>query len=174
MRELRMLAEISAGLGSLKAAFDITKGLNAANVQANVNEVKIELQQRIIEAQGSLSAANDAQTASARKIEQLEHEIVRLKDWSAEKQNYELADTGQGSLAYKFKEGMQPPQPDHWICPQCYGDGKKSILKHEILPVGRTQTLVCTRCGFDIVTRGVRNEPSPKSASFSHRGISGR
>lgn len=165
-----MLAEISAGLSSLKAAFDITKGLNATNTQATINEVKIPLQQHIIDAQQALSAASEAQAAAAERIRQLEQEIVSLKDWSAEKENYELADTGQGSLAYKFKEGVEPPQPSHWICPQCYEDGKKSILKHESLPVGRADTLVCTRCNFDVVTHGVRQiQTPPRGASFPRR-----
>jgi hypothetical protein len=153
-----MLAEISAGLGSLKAAYDIAKGLDGAKTQAAINDVKIPLQQHILDAQQALAGANEAQTASADRIRELEQEIVRIKDWSADKENYELADTGQGSLAYRLKEGVKSPQPSHWICPQCYEDGKKSILKHETLPVGRAETLVCHRCGFDVVTRGVRQD----------------
>lgn len=153
-----MLAEISAGLSSLKAAFDITKSLNAANTQASINDVKIPLQQHIIDAQQALSAASETQSADARRIAELEQEIMRLKDWSAEKQDYVLADTGQGSLAYEYLEGVESGHPAHWICPQCYEDGKKSILKHESLPVGRADTLVCHRCGFDVVTHGVRHD----------------
>ena len=36
-----MIAEIGAGLSSAKTLMDIAKGLNAANTQAQVNEVKI-------------------------------------------------------------------------------------------------------------------------------------
>jgi hypothetical protein len=153
-----MLAEISAGLGSLKAAYDITKGLDSAKTQAAINDVKIPLQQHILDAQQALASANDAQTEASRRIEELEKEIGHLKDWSAEKERYELADTGQGSLAYRRREGAEPAEPAHWICPQCYEDGKKSILKNETLPVGRAETLACHRCGFDVVTEGVRHE----------------
>lgn len=153
------IVEIKAGYEGAKAAFDIAKGVGALKTEAAVNGAIIEIQRHVVEAQQGLSA-------SLRTIEDLEKEILRLKDWSAEKQSYELADTGQGSLAYKLKEGLELPQPSHWICPQCYEDGKKSILKHETLPVGRTQTLVCHRCGFDVVTRGIRNEPMKRSPSF--------
>ena len=162
-----MLAEISAGLSSLKAAKDIVQGLSAAKTEAAINGVKIELQGLILEAQQGLFAAQKAQTADARRIAELEQEIVRLKDWEAEKQDYVLADTGQGSLAYEYLEGVESGHPPHWICPQCYEDGKKSILKHETLAIGRAETLVCHRCGFDVVTQGVRREQvQPRGGTF--------
>lgn len=160
-----MLLEISAGLSSLKAAKDIVQGLNAAKNEAAINGIKIDLQGLILEAQQGLFAAQEAQSAGTKRIAELEQEIVRLKDWSAQKQRYELADSGRGSLAYKLKEGVEPPEPAHWICPNCYDEGKKSLLKHEILPVGRAETLVCNRCPFDVVTRGIRMD-QPKGGAL--------
>lgn len=152
-----MLTEIKAGYDGAKAALDILKGVQSLQSETAKNQAVIEVQRLIIEAQQGLSV-------SVRQIEKLEADIARLKDWSAQKERYELADTGQGSLAYKLKEGVEPPEPTHWICPHCYEDGRKSILKHESLFVGRAETLVCHRCGFDVLTRGVRHEQ--RSASF--------
>ena len=149
--------EIKAAYDSAKAAFQIAEGISSLKTEAAVNTAVIDLQRHVVDAQRGLSA-------SLETIDELEKEIVRLKDWAAEKQNYELAVTGQGSLAYKLKEGVEPPQPAHWICPQCYEDGKKSILKHETLPVGRAETLVCHRCGYDVVTRGVRHDQKQRSS----------
>ncbi len=94
-----MLAEISAGLSSLKAAKDIVQGLNAAKTEAAIVGVKIELQGHILEAQQSLFAAQEAQLSDTRRIAELELMIVRLKDWTAEQERYRLTDTGQGALA---------------------------------------------------------------------------
>jgi hypothetical protein len=154
-----MIAEISAGYGGLKAAVDIVKGLNAAHTAAQLQEIQITLQRHILDGQRSLSEAGEREATVAKAIKSLEQEIVRLKDWEADKQRYQLADTGQGSLAYRPKEGMENGEPQHWICPNCYQTGQKSILKHEHLAVGRTQTLVCHPCGFDIVTQGLRHAP---------------
>jgi hypothetical protein len=85
-----MLAEISAGLSSLNAISDIVKGLNAANTQAAINEVKIGLQDHILKAQQALFVAQQAQATASQRIGELEQEIVRLKDWESEKQRYEL------------------------------------------------------------------------------------
>ena len=124
-----MLAEISAGFGSLKAAKDIIQGLNAANTQASVNDVKIALGQHVLDAHIALAAANDAQSAAARRIADLEQEIVRLKDWSAEKQNYELQAIGAGATAYVEKRSVQSGQAPHWLCANCYDSGQKAILQ---------------------------------------------
>lgn len=141
-----MLAEISAGLGSLKAAFDITKGLNAADTQARVNEVKIELQQLILDAQQALSAASDAQAASARRIAELEQEIVRLKDWSREKERYELVNMRGGSVAYAQKTGVQDRQAPHWLCANCFEQGRKSFMQKQG-EVGPNVIYKCGTCG---------------------------
>ena len=158
-----MIAEIQAGMGSAKAALDILKGVQSLQTEAAKNQAVIDIQRHVIETQQGL-------TVSLKRIDELEAEIVHLKDWSSEKQNYELADTGQGSLAYHRKEGLEPPEPPHWICPQCYEDGKKSILKHEALPIGRCDTLVCTRCDYDIVTSGVRHIQTPAKPATWGRG----
>jgi hypothetical protein len=124
-----LLAEISAGLSSLKAAFDITKGLSSANTQVSINEVKIELQQHIIEAQQALSAANEAQSTAARRIAELELEVAQLKDWSSEKKRYELYDAGRGAFVYMPRKGLCDNETPHWLCPNCFNRGRKSFLQ---------------------------------------------
>lgn len=163
-----MIAEINAGLGSLKAAKDMIQALNGMQTAAAINDVKLSLQGHLLDAQQGLFAAQEAQSAATEHIAALEQEIVQLKNWEAEKKRYELKDTGQGSLAYALKESVETGEPPHWICPQCYEDGKRSILKHETLPVGRAETLVCHRCGFDIVMRGQRiDQPKVVGARIS-------
>lgn len=156
------IVEIKAAYDSAKAAFQIADGISSLKTEAAVNAAIIDLQRHTVDAQRGLSA-------SLEKIDELEKEIMRLKDWSADKQRYELKDTGQGSLAYHLKEGVEPSEPAHWICPQCYEDGKKSILKHESLLVGRADTLVCHRCGFDVVTQGVRHNQNRPTGGGSVR-----
>lgn len=154
-----MIAEISAGLGGLKAAKDILQAMHGMQTAAQINEVKLTLQGLLLDAQQGLFAAQEAQSAAAQRIAALEQEIVQLKDWEAQKKRYELKDAGQGSLAYALKEGVEPSEPPHWICPHCYEEGKRSPLKHEHLTVGRAETLTCHPCGYEIVTKGRRLEP---------------
>lgn len=114
---------------SLKAATDILKGLNAANTLATVNEVKISLQEKIFDAREALSAAQDSEAVSLQRIDGLEKEIVRLKNWEAEKQHYELKAVDSGAFVYIKKPGMEAGQPAHWLCANCYQNGRPSILQ---------------------------------------------
>jgi hypothetical protein len=152
-----MIAELASGFNSLKAAKDIIQALNGIQTAVQINDVKIALQGHILDAQQALFAAQQEQALSGATIAALQSEIAAMKNWEAEKARYQLEDTGQGSVAYHRRADAQPSEPDHWICPNCYGVGKKSMLKHETLPVGRAETLVCHACGFDLVTRGVRH-----------------
>lgn len=157
-----MLAEISAGLGSLKAAKDIVQGLNAAKTEVAINEVKINLQGLILDAQQGLFAAQEAQTSDARRISQLEQEIVQLKDWSAEKERYELADIGQGALGYRPKQGMESGELPHYLCANCFDQGQKTRLQPDVRTPGRDEFLFCNRCKADILIQGSRRSDHPK------------
>nr|WP_166179170.1 hypothetical protein [Altererythrobacter segetis] len=158
--------EISGAVGGLKAAFDLVQGLHSTAKSAAINQVQIELGKHIFDAQTALTALSAAQADAADRIRQLEQQIVNLENWETEKKRYELAEAGQGSVAYRLKSGMEDGQPAHWICPQCYEDGQKSILKHEHLTVGRCEILACNRCGLELVTSGRRLEPPRTAGSF--------
>lgn len=123
------LTEVAAGLSGLKTAMDVVKGLNATAGSVAINDAKIELQSAIIEAQSGLLAAQEAQAANLRRIDQLEQEIVQLKDWSAERERYEPVDIYRGSIAYMPKEGVEEGQPPHWLCANCFEQRRKSFLQ---------------------------------------------
>ena len=148
--------EVMAAFQSLKAGLGLLQTLNATAKAAAINEVKVQLTQHIIEAQQALTAAGMAQANAAETIRDLEQQIVQFENWQAERERYELADTGKGSLAYRLKVGMENGEPPHWLCPACYQQGKKSILKHEHLTAGRIETLNCHPCGMDILVVGSR------------------
>lgn len=124
-----MIAEIAAGLSSLKAATDIAKGLNAANTQASINEVKLALHEKIFEAREALTSAQESQTAALERIRELEKEVAQLKAWSTEKERYELMDLYRGFFAYVPKIGEERGEPAHALCATCYERGVKSYLQ---------------------------------------------
>jgi hypothetical protein len=149
--------EISAALTGLKGAMDIAKGLNAVADAVALNEAKIGLQSAIIDAQASLLAAQEAQSANLRRIAELEQEMVRLKDWSAERECYELTPVRGGGFAYMLKAGMQAGQPAHWLCTNCFEQGHKSIMqnKGQAKPGTGDDIIGCDRCkgSFTVLPR---------------------
>jgi len=158
-----MLAEISAGLSSLKAISDIVKGLNATNIQASINEIKIGLQDHILEAQQALFAAQETQTGLIEQVRALEAKVTDLETWEAEKKRYALTDIGSGVLAYVLKEDMSGSEPPHHLCPNCYTNNEKSILQPETLMPGIWPVEVCHNCSATYWPHGGHREMRPPS-----------
>lgn len=140
------LEPIAAGLGSLKAAYDLAKGMNAANTQATVNDVKITLQQHILDAQDALTTAKEEKLEATEYIRKLEAEIVRLKDWSGELERYALKKFYPGTLAYVLEPDMSNGEPLHMLCKQCSDQTKKSTLQATSEVVNRYRIFRCPTC----------------------------
>jgi hypothetical protein len=152
-----MIGEALAGLGALKSAFDIAKGLKDISDAALRNAAVIELQEKLLSAQ-------QAQSALSQLVDDLEKEVADLKKWGADKKRYELAEVASGVLAYAIKEAVRGAEPEHHLCPDCYQNGQKSLLQREYREVGRASLLVCHRCGLDLYLTGMR-EPEHGSHS---------
>ena len=71
-----MIAEITAGYQSLKAATDIAKGLDAVKTAVAVNEVKLDLQRHLLNAHTALTAANQADADATHRIRELENKLM--------------------------------------------------------------------------------------------------
>jgi hypothetical protein len=146
-----MLAEITAGFNGLKAAKDIVQALNSVQTAAALNDVKLTLQSHILDAQQGLFAAQEAQAAAAKRVADLEQQIVRMKDWEAEKQRYQLKRFTPGSVAYCLKPERSGGEPPHRLCPHCYQEGKKGFLQATADVKGRGRVHVCTSCRVEAV-----------------------
>jgi hypothetical protein len=141
-----MVAEIF-GLGAIKTAFDLAKGLKDIDDAARRNAAVIELQEKIL-------AAREAQSTLLERISELEKKVASFETWESEKQRYELKDVGAGSFAYAVKESMRTGEPAHHICAACYQHWHKSILQPKA--VYPDMTLCCPECKAQIFT-GVAN-----------------
>src|ERR1700691_5304381 len=131
-------ADFTALFTSLKAITDLAKLLIDSRDAGVVRAKAIELQREIIAAQASTLTAQASQFALLDRVRELEKQVTDLKAWEAEKQKYELKDLRpspfpdrSGAPAYALKKDAGTPEPFHLICPNCYQDGRKSILQQE-------------------------------------------
>ncbi len=154
-----VVAETIAGLGAIKTAFDIAKGLKDIDDATRRNAAVIELQEKIL-------AAQAAQASLVDHISELKGHVTQLEAWDADKERYKLTDLGVGLLAYALKEGMENGEPPHYLCTQCYNDKIKSILQTETRYPGRCHVLACHRCGSDLYLSGA---PDPDHFKNRHR-----
>ncbi len=139
----------------LKTAGEIAKGLLHLHSLTEVQTKVIDLQSAILAAQSSALAAQSEQSSMVQRIRDLEEEITRMKAWEETKQRYQLISPWNGCHVYALKESSKGPEPPHWICAQCYEDGRKSILQNAQRHERRIfHTIKCFRCNLEIDIRG--------------------
>lgn len=144
MNELQAAA---TALGSLKAAFDISKTLLDIQGSAKIGAKVIELQSQILSAQQAAMSAQVTQTTLIGRITELEAEVARLKKWEADKSEYRLENVHSGAFVYSPKAEPTATEPNHWLCVRCFESGQRSLLQN----LGRTKdaahsTFGCPTC----------------------------
>jgi hypothetical protein len=118
-----MVAEIFGGISALKASLDILKTIKDTTDVAARQAIVIKLHEQIL-------AAQEAQLSLIEQVHTLKADVAKFEAWDAEKQNYELKDLGSGALAYMLKPDARSGEPPHWICTNCYGNQRISIIQH--------------------------------------------
>ena len=127
-----MVAEVFGGISALKAAFDMTERLLAGIADKSKRDrLSINLQKEIL-------AAQSAQTELVEEISSLKAKIASFETWEAEKKKYKLKDLGWGALAYILKPEARTGEPPHWVCTNCFGNKKISIIENFMMGNGRT------------------------------------
>lgn len=151
------MSELSIALTALSAAMTSGKAFVEARDTAKAQESLIEFNKSIIEAQSKIMEAQSAQAALAAKVDELEKECMRLKNWDAEKQQYTFAEIADGAFAYVENSGMDNFQSARKLCCNCFESGKKSILQQRLIPEGMKVGLSCHSGCPELVFFGYKN-----------------
>jgi hypothetical protein len=159
------MTAVAQALGAFKALKDIAEAMIGLRDASAFRERQIEFQGKIIEAQSALSALQDERATLIEAIRQREEEIARLKAWDAEKQKYELKDVGHGAFAYVRKPDAEPSEPPHWLCTNCYTEGKKSLFLRTGKSFSWHAIWACPSCAAEISV-GFRISPSNPSGEL--------
>ena len=122
------VAEISAAVTSLRATLDGAKAMIGLRDAEAFRAKSIELQEVIMRALDSGIEAREAYSKQLDSVRALEAEVAKLKAWDAEQENYELKTIGRGAVAYMLKPEKRGSEPPHWLCPNCFANGKKTFL----------------------------------------------
>jgi hypothetical protein len=143
---------IQGTITGLKAASDIAKSLIEIKTLSEVGGKVIELQSAIFSAQSNALTAQAEQASLVDKIRALEEEITCIKAWDSQKQRYSLESPWAGAFVYSLKESMKESEPPHWICTDCYENGKRSIIQErQNYKIGRPEFF----CGCGAVIHAI-------------------
>ncbi len=137
-----MIEYIPQALTSLSHAANLTKVIREIKDSSAVNPKLIELENLLIETNRHVLAAQAEGLSLLRKVDDLEKECVRLRDWFTERENLESKEIGDGVFAYVHKENMQAFQSAHKLCCGCFNKTVKSTLQQSREPQ-RMIGLVC-------------------------------
>lgn len=146
-----MVSEIAAGLGALKSAYDLAKGMIDLKNATDINKVIYDIQKQLLEAQSQYSALMS-------RNKELEDESMQMKNWEADKQRYQLKELPPGIFVCVTKVGMEGSEPTHHICANCYNKNIKSLL-HNLGSGNGLTRWKCYECGFD-ENSGIFIEPT--------------
>lgn len=130
----------------LSGAAKLLQTLKNLVTTADAREELSKLYDVIITAQGNAFEMDIQKRAMADEIRTLEEKILQFEAWQREKLRYAMDPIGPGVFAYALKKEAAGAEPPHWICPNCYAQGKKSLLQHNGSALTRESALVCQAC----------------------------
>lgn len=143
--------EVPSLLASAKAAYDIAKGINALKNEVDRNQAVSKILEVLIAVQSDALSMQEKHSLLTAKIQQLEKECDRLKDWQAEKDRYELREIAPGLFARIEKGLVGNLQSAHKFCATCFEQNSKAPLQQEKIRVGRRLSLTCHRCKSTVI-----------------------
>jgi hypothetical protein len=123
-----MLAEAATAVSSIKAAYDIAKGVQALATSTEVRQATSEMLDALLTARERAFAQAETEAALLDKIRGLEGEVGRLKAWDREDERYELKRFHPGTYAYVLKPEMARGEPPQRLCQPCYDKRVKGVL----------------------------------------------
>lgn len=143
-----MITELLSAVQSMQSLATLLK---AANSLSNYNEIVSavsEVNAKLMQANAVALASQEKQSSLSTKVQELEKECVRLKDWAAEKQHYELRQVAPGVFARVEKSVVGDMESTHKLCCNCFDNTVKSILQQNPATTpssGRMLSLVCPK-----------------------------
>ena len=90
------------------------------------------------------------------KIQEHEEEKRTRRQREIDKTRYRLAEFAPGVYAYRYEPKPEEETPVHWLCPQCFEEGRKSLIQRAGRE-GNGWLYQCPKCEF----RAFVYEPPP-------------
>ena len=124
-----MIEYLPQALSSLSVALEIGKSLISINNLAERQNALVKFSGAIIDANAKIIASQTVQSELAAKVDELEKECVRLKNWEVEKKKYARKEIGPGAFVYIVNDYVGKFQNAHKYCCDCFDNYKKSTLQ---------------------------------------------
>ena len=123
-----MIAELTAAITCMNAITSLTKSLATGpgdvewkqHVSSLIDNI-LDLQSKMLSIQGQCQELID-------QNQQMKNEINRSEGWRTIAARYSLTEIEPSMFVYVLRKEFSAEEPEHWICPNCFQNQKKSIL----------------------------------------------
>lgn len=124
-----MIEYLKPAIASLTAAKNIVSSLLELRDSEKITAATMDLKDHLIQTYDYIISEKERMLSLQERISELERECERLKDWSAEKEQYERKAIAQGVFAYMSKDFHGLPQNGYKLCCSCFDKNVKSPLQ---------------------------------------------
>jgi hypothetical protein len=139
-----MIEHLPQAMASLNAASTMLSSLVGLRDFAKYATQLNELHSHIIKANTTIISEQQSHLALTAKIQELEKECMRLKNWSAEKERYSRKQIAYGIFAYLENDRVERVQESHKLCCNCFENTIHSTLQQQYTRQDN-YTLVCPK-----------------------------
>jgi hypothetical protein len=153
------IATITGAFEATKAAVGLLRGASAAVVDHAVKDKLIQVQEAILDIQAKLGDAQVERLSLLQEAAELRRRLQELEDARARLDAYELAELEPGKLLWRLKDGAGK-LPRHYVCPNCFGEGRLSILQSGPCEGQTRYRCTVVPCRFQLLT-GTPNPAAP-------------
>jgi hypothetical protein len=85
------------------------------------------------------------------EIRSLKARMAEFEERKTQQERYELKPLGWGGYAYMLKPEARGTEAPHWVCTNCYANGKISIIQYGFKPKGATHMCYyCPSCNNEL------------------------
>jgi rubrerythrin len=140
-----VISEGVAALKSLKSLYEIARDVRNSTDPEKLRIAAAQMFDLAMAAREQTAALEEQRNEAMANLARLESEIRTFKSWEVEKLRYELKSVWHGAMVYALKTDKRNGEPAHWLCANCYTQGKKSFL-NSIGTMGGVNIWVCPNC----------------------------
>lgn len=116
---------------SVKAAYDITKGISSLKSEVERNQAVSKVLEVLISVQNDTLLMKEKHSLLLQEKDELTKKVMEFENWSQIESNYELKELAPGIPAYRRKIIDNSHESSLWICPYCYNKKEESFLQLE-------------------------------------------
>lgn len=105
-------------IGSIKGLLKSPEGRSDAEIEAAVDRLEL--------------AVENARLGNALlelQVTQVSEAVRRAQEAQQQLDRYEMCETKAGNIVYRLREADSQGQPTHFICPNCYDNGRRRVLQ---------------------------------------------